>query len=496
VLAALTLTACGTEAAGDGSGSPGGTVDGDWMLVDATVAGEPLTLPDDRPVTLTVAGDDATGTSGCNSYFGVVEINGASVQFTGLGGTEMACEPDVMVLEQAYLAALGDVREAAIDGEQLVLTGNGVELRFDPVEPVEPAALVGTTWVLETVNSAGDPDGAASSAVGKPAMLVLSADGTVTGSTGCNDFGGTYEETTDGLVFSALAMTQIACPGDIAAQEAALIELFAQPMSVSIDGEVLTLTAPDGSGLVYRAQDSAGEPDQPDPETTPAGWWLLREGTSDGEPIKVGDHRITLSLTDTSLFASAGCNELFADVVFDGAGIDPAEPGGGIGGTDMLCEGLMELEAAYRNALTLPLTYERSGDRLVLRGDHGELNFDRQPDLDPSTIVGRKWVLDSLLSPDGSSTPAVGEAELVLADDGTFTGFVDGCHYGGDYVIEGDHVSMPNQSIDGTCPGEPVSNRVFAAQESGFVPIIDGDTMTIVGTDGAGIVYVAERPVS
>jgi len=504
VVLALLLSACGDDAAG--SGTPGGAVTGDWVLAAGTVGREPLEPVPGRTITLTINDGQATGTSACNSYFGTVAIDGGSVRFDGLGGTEMACEPDVMALEQAYLAALGNVREAAVEGDQLVLTGADVELRFDTVEPFEPAALVGTSWELEAVIGAGGLDASASSPLGEPATLELAHDGTITGSTGCNGFGGTYEVDGDQFTVGELAHTTHACPGDdIAAQARTLQELYAQPLTVSIKGEVLTLSAADGSGLVYRVQQDQAIPDdgitqEPLPlpgRSTAAGWWLLREGTSDGAPIAVGDHRITLGLVDGQLSARAECNSYGAPVAIDQTTISAAATDVGAGSTDMLCEGLMELEASYFSALSLPLAYERSGERLVLRGDHGELMFEPAPEIDVAALVGRTWVLDSLLDPDGTVMPAVGAAELVLADDGTYTGTAGACAYFGEFVIEGDQVTYNATTIDeSACPDDvdAVGARVFAAQGSAFVPVIDGDTMTIIGQDGAGIVYIVERP--
>ena len=40
---------------------------------------------------------------------------------------------------------------AAVDGDDLVLTGDGVRLRFTPVAPVPDSPLEGTRWVLETL---------------------------------------------------------------------------------------------------------------------------------------------------------------------------------------------------------------------------------------------------------------------------------------------------------------------------------------------------------
>jgi heat shock protein HslJ len=163
----------------------------------------------------------------------------------------------------------------------------------------------------------------------------------------------------------------------------------------------------------------------------------------------------------------------------------------------MFCAELDDLERAYSTALGLPLSYELTDDHLVLRGDHGELTFARAPQLDPATLVGRTWVLDSRLGSDGSATPAVGAGQLLLADDGTYSGTTGTCTFSGNYVIEGDQVTLTSGTLDeAACPddtdGEP--DPVFAALGSAFVPMIDGDTMTIIGSDGAGIVYVVEHP--
>ncbi len=492
IAAVLTLVACGSEGPG-GSAQPGGSLTGEWTMAEATVDGEPFDLSADRAVSLTVAGADVSGSSACNTYFGAVTVDGSAVQFTGLGGTEVACEEPLMALESAYLAALDRVREAADDGAQLMLTGAGVELRFDPVQPVEPSALVGTRWMLESVIGAGGPDGSASSPVGDPATLHLDADGTITGSTGCNDFGAMYELAGDVLELTDLAHTLVGCADAVAAQHSALIAVLSGPASISIDGQMLTLSAPDGSGLVYRTE--AGPLD---PATTAAGWWLLRDGTSDGEPLDVGDHRIRLGLDGARLDAGVGCNHLGAEIQLGESIIGPAEPGvAGIGGTDMLCPDLAELELAYATALTLPLEYERLGSRLVVRGVHGELVFERLPDLAPADIVGRVWLQTFLLDPDGLVTPSDGAGRLVLADDGMYAGTTGTCAYTGTYVIEGDQVTLTSGMIDETACTYNVDeqgHRVFAAQGGAFVPIIDGDTMTIIGEDGAGVVYTVESP--
>jgi hypothetical protein len=63
----------------------------------------------------------------------------------------MGCEPDVMAAESTYLATLASVDTAVRDGADLLLTGEGVELRFGPVAVVPDSALEGTRWQLDTL---------------------------------------------------------------------------------------------------------------------------------------------------------------------------------------------------------------------------------------------------------------------------------------------------------------------------------------------------------
>ena len=135
----LALAGCGPADGGTGDGTDGAdddrpsAVDGSWVLVSGTVAGQDLRLEPTHPVTLRLAGDRAEGTSACNLYSATVSVTGDAIVFGPAGGTEMACFPRrVMDLEQRYLRALPTVDTAVVDAGQLSLTGPDVTLRFDP----------------------------------------------------------------------------------------------------------------------------------------------------------------------------------------------------------------------------------------------------------------------------------------------------------------------------------------------------------------------------
>jgi len=92
-----------------------------------------------------------------------------------------------------------------------------------PVEPVHPATLAGTSWTVVSVN------GRAPVAGFEPSVTFGAAS--VTGSDGCNQFGGTfhYEGSSGRLVVErAMAITEMACARrDLASQGAFLQALVA-----------------------------------------------------------------------------------------------------------------------------------------------------------------------------------------------------------------------------------------------------------------------------
>lgn len=245
----LALTACG-EQTGTGSDGPSIRLDGAWVLTSATVDGTDLDLDVPRPVTLTVDGTKATGQSACNMYFADLTIDGATVTFGTIGGTEMACEEPLMSLEGAYWSALARITGWSRIGETLVLTGDGVRFEFGSAPVEEPAALVGTTWTLESLLE----DATASSVIARPATLVLHEDGTVTGSTGCRTFRGTWTQQGDRLVFGPLATTKIACKGAAGAQDAHVLKVLHGSVPFNLDGRALTLVSSNGLGLDFRAR--------------------------------------------------------------------------------------------------------------------------------------------------------------------------------------------------------------------------------------------------
>jgi len=239
---ASTLAACGEEQ--PPGADPFGTTT--WQLTSGTVDGTALGLLGGHPITFRVDNGQVGGTSACNSYGGAIIIENGVIVLGPVHMTEMWCgDETVMDLEAAYLAALARITGAALDADDLVLTGTDVELRF-AAQPEEPdAALIGPTWTLDTII-----EGEVASTPAAPATLVFAADGTVSGSTGCNSLFGDYDAIAG---FGPLGTTKMACEESIMAQEFLVTSILGPNATLTIEGSLLTIADLEGRALVYRA---------------------------------------------------------------------------------------------------------------------------------------------------------------------------------------------------------------------------------------------------
>ncbi len=133
-------------------------------------------------------------------------------------------------------------------GTHLTLIGALVILCLMMVGPAQAKpdeALTGTYWRVVAID--GSP--VTPQPQKTEAHLVFKAEGQrVSGSTGCNRFTGTFEQTADGLRFSPLAVTKMACPPPLDALEQAFLQALSATTAGRISGNTLELK--DASGRV------------------------------------------------------------------------------------------------------------------------------------------------------------------------------------------------------------------------------------------------------
>jgi heat shock protein HslJ len=112
----------------------------------------------------------------------------------------------------------------------------------------QPDALTGKTWVLTSLR-------------GKPPMpgttltSTFTPGGDVSGSAGCNHYGGRFAISGGTIEISSLVSTLMGCPQKIAAQEAAFLKALGSAHTYRIGGGKLILSRADGRALLtYRAR--------------------------------------------------------------------------------------------------------------------------------------------------------------------------------------------------------------------------------------------------
>jgi len=112
------------------------------------------------------------------------------------------------------------------------------------------ANLDGTEWVLQSLNGL-------SPLLGTRVTLAFEG-GQASGSAGCNSYFGAYRvEGQDGLIFDAIANTEMAClePAGIMEQETQYLEILRGASSFRLSDGELEMTGTGGAVLVYsRAQ--------------------------------------------------------------------------------------------------------------------------------------------------------------------------------------------------------------------------------------------------
>jgi heat shock protein HslJ len=261
---ALALAGCASSPEVTNPGFPvADDLDGSWRLTSGTDTTGAFDLGDSE-ITLDLDDRAASGNAGCNTYtgeFGVTVDGGVS--FGPLASTKMACSPDsVMDLESRYLAALeaADTATLDVDGLTLSLNDDVLELVFAEIDDdsaddsadegdADDAALVGTTWSLETIVGTE-----AAVVVDGDASLVFGEDGTIHGSAGCRGFEGDYVARDSGrIAITRIEIDAADCPETIGTQETLVFDVIGEGFTATIADSRLTLSK-DGSSisLVYR----------------------------------------------------------------------------------------------------------------------------------------------------------------------------------------------------------------------------------------------------
>lgn len=113
-----------------------------------------------------------------------------------------------------------------------------------------PASLEGSSWVLATYSAVGSSGAEEKAAAGAPAVLTFSAATRLTGSTGCNTFGGVWTQNGSSVLITPGPPTTKTCSAALTAQETALIAELQRSVGFAIEGTTLKLSNSDGELLL------------------------------------------------------------------------------------------------------------------------------------------------------------------------------------------------------------------------------------------------------
>jgi heat shock protein HslJ len=264
--------------------------------------------------------------------------------------------------------AAGATTYASTGPERVLSAANGSvapevvleAVALQPAAQAQPAVgLAGTNWVLSSLD--GDlplPD--------TTATLQFGADGTVSGSDGCNQFSSTYAQEGSSLTIAQpAASTMMACQADVMSQAEAYMAALARTTTFSANQRQLTLQ--EGNQIVATftaiSQDLAG-----------TSWQVTAYNNGrDAAVSPIVGTDITVDFGDDArVTGNAGCNDFFASFSTG----DNTITIGPVATTFKFCAeppGVMEQEAEFLAALASAATYSIQGNLLETRRDDDQL---------------------------------------------------------------------------------------------------------------------------
>jgi heat shock protein HslJ len=233
------------------SSAPDPLADSDWVLRE--LPGR--TLVPGSSVTLAFAEGRAAGTDGCNRYALPYTQAADRLDFDARGAsTMMACPPQVMEQASAYSAGLARTRAFRRTGDSLELLADDGEIlaRF----AAQPVGLASTAWRVTGYNNGRQA--VTSVRTGSTLTLAFAADGTVSGSAGCNNYRGSWEARGDSLRIGPAATTRRLCvDGEVMAQEQAFLTALGTVATARREADQLELRTAAGALAVQAVRDQA-----------------------------------------------------------------------------------------------------------------------------------------------------------------------------------------------------------------------------------------------
>jgi heat shock protein HslJ len=183
-------------------------------------------------------------------------VEGNQITFGEFVSTLMACDDPIMAQEEAAHKVMTGTAAYKIEGNTLTITKDDLVLvltrstQNETEAPAsEPATLTGT-WKLTSYRAS---DVLSSVVTNAEAFLTFNEDGTVTGTSGCNEFGGSYTVEGDQITFNEIVSTLKLCDSPLMGQEEAMQQVMAGTAAYQIvDNNILSINNGDRELILER----------------------------------------------------------------------------------------------------------------------------------------------------------------------------------------------------------------------------------------------------
>jgi heat shock protein HslJ len=291
----IILAACASPTQGGANGLTGSV----WSL---SLIMDKAILPGSSISAEFTSDGKVSGSSGCNQYSSTYTATGSTIKIaTPMASTLMACSQEIMDQESAYLKALGEAKTFSITGDQLTLSG--ADNKSLLVYKTQSQDLAGTTW--EVIGYNNGKQAVTSVLADTSITLQFNSDGTLSGSSGCNTYNGSFTVSGNQITIGPLASTRMACSQELMDQESLYLAALGSAATYQIKDTGLELRTKDGAlavdGIIATQTNSIQGID----------WqWVSVTNKSSGETTTVPNpESYTISFNaDGTLEGKADCN--------------------------------------------------------------------------------------------------------------------------------------------------------------------------------------------
>ncbi|HEU5011749.1 MAG TPA: META domain-containing protein [Roseiflexaceae bacterium] len=225
------------------------------------------------------------------------------------------------------------------------------------------SALVGTEWRLVAYGPEDNPQQPLDSTT----ITLKFIDTQVSGSLGCNSFGGDYTVNGQQITFSNMVQTLMACPEPIMQQEDQIVAALRSVTTWAREGDTLRLGYDDGFLRFTRMEPEADRT----LEGTP--WQLTTFVSGETARSLLAGTSITATFADGRVAGSAGCNSYIGTYTLNNGALMVSND---IITTRKACApDVMQQEQEFLQALAATTSYTIEGTRLTLSHPGGQLVF-------------------------------------------------------------------------------------------------------------------------